>query len=223
MAKFRYLDDDASPALAILVELPGGEVGEADSLVGAAALVFGPGEAAGYEDLDDAATAWLMREDYAEKIALNMFARTSLRVVVVDGDRTVFDPMPDVGGDMGDDAWSAPVVIDTASDRAFLLSLHHLGVIRLLEREDSHALRPHPSWDAAAEAGRFCAGCRYFAPAPETKCGGECRQYRVVVGPEDGRACTGFVPATEEFQGDEVPGAEYVEVPGAPINGVAVG
>lgn len=206
--RFRYLDLNDVPGLPLVVELPDGEFGEADSPVAAAALVFGPAQAGAYTDIEDALTAWRMRVYYLEKTALMLHATRNVRVIVEDGAAGVLFDTATAGNEEEEEEEETPtgaaIVLVPDTDRSFLRTLAVAGVIALHEREDSFIMRPHEAWDGAMEAGRFCAGCVFYVASA-----GECAQYGSKVAHDYGTACAGFAPVTPERRDVEAPGGRY--------------
>lgn len=225
--RYRYLDRDDAPSLPLIVELPGGEIGEADGPPAAAALVLGPDKAPMYLDIEDEIAAWHVRVRHLEKTALMLHARSGVRVVVRDGAAGVlFDTAEARGDEDGEEETDAPgsplepVFLVPDTDRSFLRSLAAAGEIVLHEREDSFILRPHEAWDAVVEAGRFCAGCVFFYDGHAE---GRCALFDCEKAPGDGQHCSGFAPVTPAWRGIEGPGDRYERVdPGAiPLTGPA--
>lgn len=198
----RYLDVDEKPTMPILVELPDGRFGEADSIPGAMALLVG----LDYIDVDDERTAWHMRVHYLRSQAM-MMVMEGKKVIVRDNvniifDNTVVPPDDEEEGDIPEDWFrdEPPVVLWASDDRVFLQSLHEADIITLYEREDSYAFRMHPAWEEIAKSNgekQKCGICRHYNP--ERK---QCSPYHLENRePDQGRRCAAFAPIVKEYLG----------------------
>jgi len=168
MMKCRYLDVDEKPTMPILVELPDGRFGEADSIPGAMALLVG----LDYIDVDDERTAWHMRVRYLRSQAI-MMVMEGKKAIVRDNVNVIFDntvvPPDDEEEDDIPEDWfrdEPPVVLWASNDRLFLQSLHEADIITLYERDDSYAFRMHQVWDEISNSKgekQKCDFCRHYS------------------------------------------------------------
>lgn len=236
LAQYRLIDPASgeAPGMPLAVDLGDGEhVAEADSPAGAvAALVAGSG-CKGYEELDDAVTAWHARRLHAERLALE--AVGSGRHIAVEDRRggrpgPAFDPAEQArkeAEEEGDDPEAAVAemfppgtpreVIRIDDDRAFLASLLRLGLIGLREREDCRIMRPSPEWEALLpHGGASCRMCLY-------RDGRECVQFGIDLAvaplPQGGSECGNFAPRRmSPFGGlGRVEGAGYADLASEPL------
>lgn len=191
----RYLDVNEKPAMPILVEMPDGRFGEADSIPAAMALLVG----LDYIDVDDERTAWHMRVHYLRGQAM-MLVMDGRKAIVRDNVSVIFDnsaaPPDDDGEDDIPEDWfrdEPPVILWASDDRVFLQSLHEADIITLYEREDSYAFRMHPAWEEIKNSKgekQRCSICRHYDPA-----GKLCSPYRLENRePAQGRRCAAFAP-----------------------------
>lgn len=232
LAKYRFLDPASgeAPGMPLVVGLRDGEhVAEADSPAGAvAAIAEGSGVAKGYEELDDAVTAWHVRRRHAERLSVALAGRG--RYIAVEDQHKerfgpVFDPAEQVrkeAEDEGNDPDAAVAeifppgtereVVRIDGDRIFLATLLRLKLIDLLERKDCRIMRPSSEWDALLpHKGASCRMCLY-------RDGHECVQFGIDLSaaplPEGGAECGNFAPRRmAPFGGlGRVEGAEYADL-----------
>jgi len=194
----RYLGVDEKPAMPILVQLPDGRLGEADSIPGAAALLVG----LDYVDVDDERTAWHMRVHYLRSHAL-MLAMEGKKAVVRDNVNIIFanyvlpteEGEEEIPQDWFDE--SPPLVLWASDDRVFLLSLHEADIISLFEREDSYTFRLNHNWEEIdrSEGGtQQCGLCQHYIAEKQY-----CSPYRIEGrGQAEGKRCAAFVPRKEK-------------------------
>lgn len=199
----RYLDINEKPTMPILVELPDGRFGEADSIPGAMALLVG----LDYIDVDDERTAWHMRVHYLRGQAM-MMAMEGRKAIVRDNVNVIYDNaqksnnVDDEYNEIPEDWFNdiPPVVLWASNDRVFLQSLHEAGIITLLERDDSYAFRMHLAWEDIGKSNgemQKCCICRHYESVKKY-----CSTYNIGNRePDQGRRCAAFAPNVKGYLG----------------------
>lgn len=224
--KYRFIDpndpaDKATmPLFMHMVEE--GEFVEADSPTALCAALIGNE----YFDTVDEVTKILLRMSYAEDLAAAVAGFYGIRVLVRGTTKVVYDNAnpphlePGEKEELEKIAWrnyDDPYILYTQYERAFLYSLHKIGVIRLYERKDSHIFLPHPAQEEALKndlAGYRCKNCVYFDRGEQ---GGFCHHWRMPTQEDKGYKSQCFVPQVEGFKGwfdKEAKGDDYLAIDG---------
>lgn len=226
LEKYRFLDPNdpedraTMPLLMHMVEED--EFVEADSPTALCAALIGNE----YFGTRDEVTKILLRARYARELAAALAGLYGVRVLVQGTTKVIYDsanpPYLEAGEkeELDKIPWQnydAPEVLFVEHEKAFLYSLHKIGVITLYERKDSHIFLPHPAQEEALKdglAGYRCKNCLYFDREEQ---GGFCHQWREKVGEEEGYRSQCFVPRTEGFKGwfdKEAKGDDYLVIDG---------
>lgn len=191
------LEQTKIPHMSILIVLPNGIVGEAKTIRGAVAIVIG----SQYFDAEDAVDEWHYRVELARRECMMMMSE-DIYTVVYDKRRGVISN--NYAAAPGDPDYEEPVgqpyKIRVDSERTFLYSLASLGIIRIMEREDSFLLK-----DYKPTGEKCCNACIYKTEEPT---GLFCEVYNEP--PEDGKDCTSFGKIESNIE--EYSGGTYIDI-----------
>jgi hypothetical protein len=145
------------PVMPVIVAMEG-LVSEACSIKGAAAIIIGDH----YYDSPDENLDWNLRVETARKECMKALGRGVEAVVYDKRQGVIQDNFAAVEGDEDYEIDDDPEKIHVENDKVFLLSLARIGVIRLLEREDSFFFRPDPDERWSEDDRKEYAGASYI-------------------------------------------------------------
>lgn len=180
----KYSDNDSEarvPEMPLLVVFNDGTIGEARTLRGMMALLIGNE----YYDAEDAIDEWHLRVEAAR--------REAMRAMSNDIDTVIYDARNGIiknnyAADPGDPDYdleldAPPFYIRVDNARLFILSLMKLGIITVLERDDSYLLREN-------KENKSCKNCIFKEESTNEKI--QCSVYKEVRELDEGSDCSSF-------------------------------
>lgn len=199
------------PVMPLLVVLNSGIIGQAKTIRGAAALVIGKQYLVTKVEVE----SWNLRVEAARKEAMwaissGVFAEVyDSRHGVISNNYAADEDNPDYEKD---EDYEEEFKIHVENDKAFLLSLANMGVIRLLERGDSFQFRSHKVWEHIKEntSLKNCRNCIHKIEDPEND-GIFCPAYMVQKKHADGSECSSYAPPFFDSI-REYTGGEYIDI-----------
>lgn len=189
------------PVMPLIVMLEDGTMGEARSMRGAVTLIVGNE----YLDSEDEITDWHLRVEAARRFEMNAL-KYNVESIVWDSRKGIIRDNYAVDEDPDYEIEGEPEKIRVDNERLLLLSLMKLGLIKVMEREDSYFLRPHDKWEQVS--GIKCCGTCWHRKEDNEKL--ICYVYNQVKDKTAGNDCSTYMFNAGEYK--EYKGGTYIDL-----------